>query len=209
MPTPVTPLVSVPVTPPVTTTVDSPQPLVHVDIESLLNDKVFLLSLLDIAAMAPKARAILKKRLTKSHSKKKEGKQELNLIDESTSVKGTSAPRVNGAINSLPCESILNGGCTPCIISFELVKKLGLQDTLESVDRKLIIGNGSSVLVKGIVKNLNINLGNAAIIYQDAFCLDVGDRYNFIAGRNLMHELKISTDWENHTWSIRLPHQTI
>ncbi|CEP14621.1 hypothetical protein [Parasitella parasitica] len=198
-----------PISTPITTTTSSPLPLSHVDIESLLNDKVFLLSLSDIAAMSPKARAILKKNLTKSHSKKKENKVEANLIDESKSVKGTSAPRISGAINSLPCEIILDGGCTPCIISFELIKKLGLQDKLEMVDRKLIIGDGSSIPVKGTIKNLNINIGNAAIIYQDALCLDVGDKYTFIAGRKLMHELKITTDWESHTWSIKLSHQTV
>jgi len=203
------PTLPLPVTPLAYTTVDSPQRLTHVDIESLLNDKVFLLSLSDIATMSPAARAILKRGLTKSHSHKKKTNLEAKLIDEAKSVKGTSAPRVSGAVNSLACEIILDGGCTPCIISFELVKKLYLQDKLEPVDRKLIIGDGSSVPVKGVVKNLSINIGNAAITYSDALCLDVGDRYTFIAGRNLMHELKISTNWENHTWSIKLPHQTV
>lgn len=122
--------------------------------------------------MSSQARAILKRGLTKSHSRNRHNNPGAKLIDDSFTPMETSAPRVLGSVNSTANVIIHDGDCTPCIISYTFALKLGLQDELEPTNPTLIIGDGSGIFTKDVTINVTFNV---AIIFYHALCLNVED----------------------------------
>ena len=91
---------------------------------------------------------------------------------------GNHAPRILDQINEATINIILDTGCTPCIISYHLVKKLGLTDKLiallpASNEGGILVGDGRRVQTNGIVKNLKLELLPGHMRIVDALCLDV------------------------------------
>lgn len=116
---------------------------------TLINDPVLLVSLAQLGELSAHFRTQVKKGLTKSHVNKKTPATvttnfeslfiETSNFDDPVPVKGNAAPRVQGSINNHPCELILDGGCTPCIISF-FREEVGLRKSNKSYPKSIVIG---------------------------------------------------------------------
>ncbi|CEP11273.1 hypothetical protein, partial, partial [Parasitella parasitica] len=117
--------------------------------------------------------------------------------------KGKSAPRAYATVNNVPCEVILDGGCTTYIIALSFAKKIGIKQ-LEASDTTCMFGDGKIHKAVGIAKNIVIQVGPSKRISIDALCYDVGDRYDLIIGREGLHALQIGTDWSKHFWYITM-----
>ncbi|KAI8640028.1 hypothetical protein BD408DRAFT_434674 [Parasitella parasitica] len=67
-----------------------------------------------------------------------------------------------------------------------------------------MFGDGKSQEVIGIARNLQLRVGESNLVSISAFCfIDVGDKYDFIIGREGLHTLNIGTDWSSHYWHIK------
>lgn len=116
--------------------------------------------------------------------------------------KGKSAPRTHGTINGTHCQLILDGGCTSYIVSLNFLKKLGITE-IERTNASVMFGDGKFQEVIGIARNLQLRVGQSSLVSVSALCFDVGDKYDFIVGREGLHTLNIGTDWSTHYWYIK------
>ncbi|SAM09238.1 hypothetical protein [Absidia glauca] len=86
---------------------------------------------------------------------------------------------------------ILDGGCTPCIISRNLAIYLEFTE-LDAIQTQLMMASGNTVAPRGVLKNLQILVGNSKTIEVDAICLDVQD-YGFINDK----EVKLAVSYQH------------
>ncbi|KAI8334903.1 hypothetical protein BD560DRAFT_440588 [Blakeslea trispora] len=172
----------------------------------IINEFKHTLSITEIAVLSPGARTCIKGSLTKPQTNKKSIDKDpitngtIALLSETITdaPKGKSAPHAKGWIDKEPCTVILDGGCTPFIISLSFAKKLGVRK-LEPVNTFVMFGDDNNYAPVELVKNLRLQVGNSQVISIDALCFDV-ERFKFIVGREGLHALKIGTDWSTHFW---------
>ncbi|CEP17159.1 hypothetical protein [Parasitella parasitica] len=179
-------------------------------VDRMVNEAVIPMSFSEVAAISPSARSLIKQSLTKPQAIKR-AKRKTPLVEDDqvllgeTSLnlpKGKSAPRAYGSVNGNPCELILDGGCTSFIISLNFLRKLGITQ-VESTKASVMFGDGKSQEVIGIARNLQLRVGQSELVSVSALCFDVGDKYDFIVGREGLHALNIGTDWATHYWYIK------
>lgn len=169
-------------------------------IEELRDQKVFNLSYNQIVALSSKAQ--LENVNAKDISN-------LLLNQEVGLPEGRRAPRTVGKINGTPAVNvILNTGCTPCVISHQLVQKLGLAEQMVMLPKSshggIMVGDGRRVQIKGILKDLKLQLLPGHDRLVDAACLDVaGWAYEFLCGRIVMAKFEICVDLGTSSWFIR------
>ncbi|KAI8643357.1 hypothetical protein BD408DRAFT_401960 [Parasitella parasitica] len=168
------------------------------------------MSVRDVAALSPAARTMIKQTLTKPQSGRRT--KEKKKLDDATQVligetgttppKGKSAPRAFGSVNGKPCKLILDGGCTSYIVSLNFLRELGITE-VEKTSASVIFGDGKSRECIGIArKNLQLRVGNSQLVSISALSFDVGDKYDFIVGREGLHALNIA-DWSTHYLYIK------
>jgi hypothetical protein len=181
----------------------SPQPIARNQIvaSDVLNAQVFPVSIAQMAEWNAALRTSFKDGLTRKH-KPKGAAQAFHVTepDQSPLPSGLSAPHTMGTIAGFECPMILDGGCTPNIISKNLALYLGFTE-LEVAKTRLAIANGDSVLPLGILKGVTITVGPSRKIEVDAVCLDIPD-YDFLVGRQSFHRLGIDTNWRKHVWRV-------
>ncbi|KAL7325907.1 hypothetical protein PS15p_208326 [Mucor circinelloides] len=105
---------------------------------------------------------------------------------------------------------ILDTGCTPCVISHQLVQKLGLAEQMVMLPKSshggvILVGDERRVQIKGIIKDLKLQLLPGHDMLVDAVCLDVADcAYEFLCGRIVMAKFGICVDLgTTSSWFIR------
>lgn len=122
---------------------------------------------------------------------------------------GNQAPRILAKINGVEANLILNTGCTPCIISLNLVKRLGLEYQLVALPKDkqagILVGDGrQEVETKGVIKDLQIELLPGRSLKVDTPCLDVPEKvYEFLFGRIAMARFGVGADMATSDWYIR------
>lgn len=149
----------------------------HTDLaESVVRDiksqKVFSLSLDDNITLSPKVLTTLKQTI------KEDEENQLSLLATRpiTIPKSNGAPWVNGTINNLNVEIILDTGSTASIVSLACVRQLGLEDKLvkqQAVKRGMPIADGSTIYPIGILENVIVEISLRISRTLDALCLDV------------------------------------
>ncbi|OBZ81106.1 hypothetical protein A0J61_10845, partial [Choanephora cucurbitarum] len=180
-------------------------------VDHILDETSHKLSLRQIGILSAPARSRIKTRLTKSHAKiPLMATTNHNLLtevyaqdenDRTNMPKCLGAPRTVGTINGQPCEIILDGGSTGCIVSKKLAIKIGLTEA-EPTNIKLMFGDGSFVAPIGVINGLQVAIVEVDYRNVSALCLDVGDRYESLIGRQGLYDMKIGTDWAQHYWYI-------
>lgn len=180
-------------------------------VSELRNQKVFQLSYNEIIALSSKAHTEFRRALvSKSKLENDQVKDisDLLLNQECELPEGNHAPRTIGHINGIQVNVILDTGCTPCVISYQLVQKLGLADKLislpKSSDGGILVGDGRRVQIKGIVKDLKLQLLPGHTRTIDAVCLDVPESaYEFLCGRIVMAQFGVCVDLGTSSWFVR------
>ena len=102
--------------------------------------------------------------------------------------------------NKFQVNALLDGGAVPNIISLELVKKLGIKDLLQT-HCKYITANGQKSQALGIAQDIKLDIQGqqlkfAAIVYNH-------HAFPLLLGRRVLKRLKVITDWETCTWSMK------
>jgi hypothetical protein len=167
--------------------------------QHLINQPVYQVSLAQLADLNTSLRTSIKDGLTRHHQPKEKAFK-ATLENQATLPVGNSVPHTLGKVAGHDCPMILDGGCTPCIISKKLVLYLGITE-LDATDTKLMVANGDSVSPLGILKNVSISVGPSKTIEVDAVCLDIAD-YDFLVGRVAFHAFGLDTNWKEHTWMV-------
>ncbi|CEP08716.1 hypothetical protein [Parasitella parasitica] len=102
---------------------------------------------------------------------------------------------------------ILDTGCTPCIISLQLAKRLGLESQLVALSNNqagILVGDGRQVKTQGVLKDLEIELLPGTSLKVDALCLDVPEHaYEFLFGRIAIARIGINADLATSNWYVR------
>lgn len=177
-------------------------------VDKIMKEKVHQFSLSELAELSPAARARLKSLITKpqvnkSAKSKPTGHAETVFLTEVSGLpKGKSAPRTYGFINGVRQEVIIDGGSTSFIISLNFAKQLGIREAAPA-DTSLMFGDGKTHYPIGLIQGLQVKVGASRTVSIDALCYDVGDKYNFIIGREGMHFLRLGTDWDTHFWYVK------
>jgi hypothetical protein len=163
----------------------------------LMREAKISLTVAQICDLAPGFRAEMRRLLIKP---KKQKVSENLLIQNEDEVSG-NCPRTHVIINNkLQVNTLLDGGAVPNIISLDLVKKLGIKE-LHSSQYKYTTANGQKSMALGLVPNLEISLKGrtircAAIVYNQT-------EFPLLLGRRVLKRLKVSTNWETCSWSMR------
>ncbi|KAI8138034.1 hypothetical protein BJV82DRAFT_583251 [Fennellomyces sp. T-0311] len=206
--------------------IDSPKPTTNAHTRSTLaesrltasdvvNRPVFQVSIAQMADLSPRFRTQVKAVLTKPHKKPIKVDTATLMMFSMDHVSNytseppnrsirrtiTHAPATQGTINGQDVEMILDGGATACIISLNLVMRLGIEE-LKAADKTLMLGDGQVVQPISIATDLEVMLGGVSSCMLDALCLDISS-YDFLVGRHALHELKVGTDWYTHQWWVR------
>ncbi|KAG2215559.1 hypothetical protein INT46_000365 [Mucor plumbeus] len=180
-------------------------------IAELRNQKVFNLSYNELIALSSKAHTEFRRPLVSKTQLENDGVKDISdlLLNQEVELpEGNHAPRTIGQLNGVKVNVILDTGCTPCVISYHLVQKLGLADKMISLPKSsnggILVGDGRRVQTKGIVKNLELQLLPGHTRPIDAVCLDVPDSaYEFLCGRIVMAQFGICVDLGTSLWFIR------
>lgn len=172
-------------------------------VESIINKPTHRISLNQLAELSPVARSKIKGKITKPHTNVVNVPEHTVLLGENNKglPKGKGAPRTYGIVNGETCEIILDGGCTSFIISLDFARKIGLKK-LEFADTPVMFGDGNFYKPIGLAKNLRIKIGGSKTVSVNALCFDVNKQYDVIVGREVLHALRIGTNWETHFWYI-------
>lgn len=192
--------------------VESREKRIDTIVDHVINEPVHLISLNDLAAICtPSARTRIKNKMIKPQTAKRLNKSYQTVSDKAALLgevmsndppKGKSAPRTYGKVNGQECELILDGGCTSYIVSLNFLRRLGITE-VEPSNSSVMFGDGNSYPPIGLATNLKLQIGGSQLISVKALCYDVGDKYDFIVGREGLHALKIGTDWSSHYWYIK------
>ena len=128
------------------------------------------------------------------------------LISTSTDDQNGCCPRTIVTLNNkFQVNALLDGGAVPNISSLELVKKLGIKDLLQS-HCKYITANGQKSQALGIAQDIKLDIQGqqlkfAAIVYNH-------QAFPLLLGRRVLKRLKVITDWETCTWSMKTANGT-
>jgi len=179
----------------------------HRAAKQLMDEAKISLTLQQICELAPGFRAELRRQLVKPRKPKTNANsvevQTENLLSTPINDQNGCCPRTIVTLdNKFKVNALLDGGAVPNIISLELVKKLGIQDLLET-NCKYITANGQKSKALGIAQDISLNIQGqqlkfAAIVYNH-------NAFPLLLGRRVLKRLKIFTDWETCTWSMKTP----
>ena len=181
----------------------------------MVNRPVFQVSMAQLADLSPQFRTQIKGALTKPHKKPVKVDNATPMVFAMEQVQNdlphppileerrttTHAPCTQGTINGRNVEMILDGGATTCIISLNLVKRLGIKE-LEMADKTILLGDEQVVKPIGIATDLEVILDGIYSYTLDALCLDITS-YDFLVGRYALQEMQVGTDWHTHFWWVR------
>jgi RNase H-like domain found in reverse transcriptase/Reverse transcriptase (RNA-dependent DNA polymerase)/Integrase zinc binding domain/Integrase core domain/gag-polyprotein putative aspartyl protease/Retrotransposon gag protein len=175
--------------------------------KQLMDEGKISLTLEQICELAPGFRAELRRMLVKPRKPRNkptelsETQVENVLISTSVDDQNGSCPRTIVTLNNkFQVNTLLDGGAVPNIISLELVKRLGIKDLVQT-HCKYITANGQKSEALGIAQDINLviqgqHLKFAAIVYNH-------HAFPLLLGRRVLKRLKVITNWETCTWSIK------
>lgn len=131
------------------------------------------------------------------------------MNQECVLLEGNHAPRVVAKLNGVEVNVILDTGFTPCIISYNLVKRLDLADQMIGLSSTenggiMMVGDGRRVQTKGLIQKLQLELLPGHVKGVDALCLNVPDgAYDFLCVRVSMADFGFCEDLHTLSWFLR------
>jgi hypothetical protein len=131
----------------------------------------------------------------------------LHATTDITLPQGNYVPRIIGKVNGIATHPILDTGCTPRVINFHKVLKLGLANQLvhnaQNQKGGMMVGDGRRVSCTGLIQGLEIEILPEHSIKVDALVLDVPEiAYEFLFGRIAMAKIGIHADLGKSRWFV-------
>lgn len=120
---------------------------------------------------------------------------------------GSYAPRILGKVNGVNTHLILDTGCTPCVVSLNKLKNIGVGSRIvrlpHNANGGMMVGDGRKVASNGLIHNLKVEVLPGHTIKIDAYVLDVPvGSYEFLFGRIAMAKAGISANMGSSSWLI-------
>jgi hypothetical protein len=180
-------------------------------VRQLRKQKVFQLSCDEIVALSSKAHTEFRRPLESPSTYNTQIMDTADMLLHATTditlPQGNYAPRIIGKVNGIATHLILDTGCTPCVISFHKVLKLGLANQLvhnaQSQKGNMMVGDGSKVPCKGLIQGFKVEILPEHSIKVDALVLDVPETaYEFLFGRIAMAKIGIHADLGRSRWFV-------
>jgi len=158
--------------------------------------------------LAPSFRAEVRRILVKPRKLKdstKTGSENMYLSNNTGEDSG-NCPRTLVKVNNLYyVNALLDGGAVPNIVSFDLIKKLGIKELLKDSGKYTTASSQRSQAL-GIAQGITIYfrgklLRFSAIVYNH-------DAFPLLLGRRVLHKQKILTDWNLGKWYMKTSERT-
>lgn len=113
---------------------------------------------------------------------------------------GRGAPRTKALVEGLNTDVILDTGCTSNIVSISLLRKLKITSLEDSGEISMVFADGKARSPVGLVRNLSVKLNKWISDVIDAYVNETNGQYDFILGRDGMHQLSVGVDMSKHFW---------